>query len=127
MSEPTLTPNFAAWSSILGALPTAVLSPVTDPVLRGWLELILLRQEALATHEEAIVRRLDSQPDALAASLIAVIRAEISEGLAKAYLAGYQAACSLASGVTYTVTYPATPCTLCRGEGCSYGCAHPTS
>jgi hypothetical protein len=89
------TPNFASWSSIIGALPTAILPAITDPVLRGWLELILLRQEVTHVACDAIVRRLDSLPEALAASLIA------GEGPAGAPRAGYQAACS-----------------LCRGEGC---------
>lgn len=124
MTEPTPTPNFAAWSSTIGALPTAVLSPVADPVIRAAFDLILLREEMLAVRQEAITRRLDSQPEDLAASLIPTLRAEISEGLAKAYLAGYQAACSLTGAAV------ATPCTLCAlagGEGCSYGCAGPTS
>ena len=95
------TPALAGWSSIPGALPTAVLAPITDPVLRGWLELILLRQEVLAVHQEAIVRRLAALPEDLAGSLIASLRSEVSEGLAKAHLAGRQGACS-----------------LCRGEGC---------
>lgn len=96
MSEPRETPQFAAWSSSIGGLPTSILPPVTDPVLRGWLELILLRQEVIAVELEALTRRLSTLQGALAASLIdelrVELRREISEGLAKAALQGRQAA-----------------------------------
>lgn len=91
MSEPRTTPQLSGWSSSIGSLPTSILPPVTDPVLRGWLELILLRQECIQVELDALNRRLSTLQGALAASLIADLRAEISEGLAKAALQARQA------------------------------------
>lgn len=73
---------------------------MTNPVERGW-------TSAVGPLPQSILPgRLPASPDALAEALIAAVRREISAGLARAYLAGVQAASS-------------DPCSLCRGTGCA--------
>lgn len=124
----------AGWASLAGPLPTSVLAPVADPALQARLELLHARQDALAARVAIIARRLADLPDELREALIAPLRGEISEGLAKAHLAGRQAAvsaqsCTLVGCIgegpeIYGVTL-APPCTLCAAAG-GEGCVSPT-
>lgn len=98
-------PAQSGWTSVVGPLPTSVLPRPEDLTVARWLDLIHTRQDVLAERVATIARALAALPEDLAASLIIATRREMSEGLARAHLAGRQGA------------VPA-PCSLCRGEGC---------
>jgi hypothetical protein len=121
----------AGWTGACGPLPHTILpAPPTDPVIRGWLELICSGQDCASVRAEHIVRRLQALADELreARSEIAALQRQIREGFAAAAPAGQQ-------GAEQTYTYVATcdgqgwasavPCTVCSAAG-GTGCESAT-